>query len=233
MVGKRDYCARLSLLSRKVWELILKPQAYKLLNFARLATFSSQKIAQTRERESNSRESRESSESNNLNTSRNATESCHKDAESCHNATEFCHIERSEISSDSRESRDLAESCHIEKSHESTAHLPFERESFEIVTMLAVLEHLNFPIEMLREIERVLVPNGVLLLTVPSRASKPVLEFLAYKLHIIDEREILDHKKYYNKGDLREAISQVKGLKLHTHRYFQCGMNNFAKIIKC
>lgn len=99
--------------------------------------------------------------------------------------------------------------------------------------MLAVIEHLSNPIAMLREIERLLVPNGILLLTAPSHAAKPVLEFLSYKLHIIDEREIRDHKRYYNKCDFIEFLAQVPKLKLIQHNYFQCGMNNFLKVQKC
>lgn len=99
--------------------------------------------------------------------------------------------------------------------------------------MLAVIEHLSNPIAMLREIERLLVPNGILLLTAPSHAAKPVLEFLSYKLHIIDEREIRDHKRYYNKRDFIESLAQVPKLKLIQHNYFQCGMNNFLKAQKC
>ncbi|STP07620.1 class I SAM-dependent methyltransferase [uncultured Helicobacter sp.] len=111
-------------------------------------------------------------------------------------------------------------------------YLPFKDESFEIVTMLAVIEHLHYPIDMLREIARVLKPNGILLLTAPSHLAKPVLEFLSYRLHLIDENEILDHKRYYNKRDLAESINQVSNLKILQHRYFQCGMNNFLKVVK-
>ncbi|WP_394960151.1 class I SAM-dependent methyltransferase [uncultured Helicobacter sp.] len=119
------------------------------------------------------------------------------------------------------------------QSNPHTITLPFENESFEIVTMLAVIEHLHAPIAMLQEIERVLVPNGILLLTAPSHAAKPVLEFLSYRLRLIDEREIRDHKRYYNKRDFIQSLAQVPRLKLITHRYFQCGMNNFLKAQKC
>ena len=118
------------------------------------------------------------------------------------------------------------------QSSTSHAHLPFENESFEIVTMLAVIEHLSYPIDMLREIERVLVPNGILLLTAPSHLAKPVLEFLSYKLHIVDEREIRDHKRYYNKANFVQSITQVPNLEIIKHTYFQCGMNNFVKVKK-
>lgn len=100
-----------------------------------------------------------------------------------------------------------------------------------MVCMLAVLEHLNYPLLMLKEIRRVLVKNGILLLTVPSHAAKPVLEFLSYKLHIIDEAEIRDHKRYFNKADLLD-LSQRADLSLESHSYFQFGFNNFAKIRK-
>ncbi len=111
-------------------------------------------------------------------------------------------------------------------------HLPFPNESFEVVTMLAVLEHLHHPQAMLQEIARVLKPSGALVLTVPSHAAKPVLEFLAFRLKIVSEEEIRDHKRYYNKRDLRELVALIPELTLTKHTYFQLGMNNFAIIHK-
>lgn len=72
--------------------------------------------------------------------------------------------------------------------------LPFENESFDVVTMLAVLEHLSYPEDILKEIRRVLKKDGRLIITVPSKIAKPILEFLAYKMHVIDRLEIEDHK---------------------------------------
>lgn len=72
--------------------------------------------------------------------------------------------------------------------------LPFENESFDVVTMLAVLEHLSYPEDILKEIYRVLKKDGRLIITVPSKIAKPILEFLAYKMHVIDRLEIEDHK---------------------------------------
>jgi len=63
--------------------------------------------------------------------------------------------------------------------------------------MLAVLEHLERPIKITKEIERILKQNGKLILTVPGRNAKPVLEFLANTMKIFSEDEINAHKKYY------------------------------------
>jgi SAM-dependent methyltransferase len=108
-----------------------------------------------------------------------------------------------------------------------TDHLPFESESFDVVTMLAVLEHLSDPLSMMRETERILKNGGSLVLTVPSKIAKPVLEFLSYRLKIISADEIREHKKYYNCDELEKLFSQT-GMSIEYHRYFQIGMNNFC-----
>lgn len=106
--------------------------------------------------------------------------------------------------------------------------LPFKDSEFDVVCLLAVLEHLNYPFDMMQEIARVLKPKGVAILTVPSHLAKPVLEFLSFKLKIVSEDEIADHKRYYNKKDLLSLSANLNTLKLAKHKYFQCGMNNFA-----
>lgn len=60
--------------------------------------------------------------------------------------------------------------------------LPFETASFDVVSMLAVLEHLSQPEAVVAEVWRVLRPGGWFVGTVPSILGKPVLEFLAFRL---------------------------------------------------
>lgn len=98
--------------------------------------------------------------------------------------------------------------------------------------MLAVLEHLDHPIETVKEIDRILKPKGKLILTVPGRNSKPVLEFLAYKMKIVNEEEINDHKKYYNYRDIEKLFKETDKLKIQEHKYFQFYMNNFCVVKK-
>lgn len=106
--------------------------------------------------------------------------------------------------------------------------LPFESESCDVVTMLAVLDHLEKPDAVLREIVRVLRPGGGLILTVPSWHAKPVLEFLAFRMGIVCAEEIRDHKRYYNREELYWALTEQAGMRLETHRYFQWRFNNFV-----
>lgn len=105
--------------------------------------------------------------------------------------------------------------------------LPFDDQSFDVVSMLAVLEHLEHAEKIVQEIKRVLRVRGTLMLTVPSKSAKPVLEFLAYWLKIISEDEIRDHKRYYNRGDLYDFLHHIGFIEIE-HRYFQLGMNNFC-----
>ncbi len=111
--------------------------------------------------------------------------------------------------------------------------LPFEDKSFDFITLLAVLEHLENEEAILQECSRVLKPNGGLLITVPSWNAKPILEFLSFRLGIVNPVEIRDHKRYYDKSDLYTLFEKLDHLKIEKHKYFQLGCNNllFAKKI--
>ncbi|MEH2139780.1 class I SAM-dependent methyltransferase [Nostoc sp.] len=110
--------------------------------------------------------------------------------------------------------------------------LPFKDESFDVVTMLAVLEHIEHENEILKEIYRVLVPQGKLILTVPSVWSQSILEFLAYRLKIVSEAEIRDHKRYYKREHLKKKLVNGAGFQGFYHQYFQFWMNNFCIVTK-
>lgn len=115
--------------------------------------------------------------------------------------------------------------------HDLNLKLPFPDEEFDVVLTLANLEHLENPLENLREIFRVLKPNGTMLLTAPTFRAKPVLEFLAFRLNLISQAEIRDHRNYFSKIILLDWCREA-GFSRATHKYFQCGMNNFLKAEK-
>lgn len=109
--------------------------------------------------------------------------------------------------------------------------LPMASESVDFVTSLANLEHLHEPLLNLQEIHRVLRKEGILVLTTPSTAAKPVLECLAFKLKLIDPAEILDHKRYFSKKMLHDYLTRA-GFHTVSVKRFQGGMNLHAIAIK-
>ena len=111
--------------------------------------------------------------------------------------------------------------------------LPMEDQSVDVALSLAVLEHLDRPEVFGREVCRVLRPGGVLLLTTPGPTSKPLLEFLAFRLHIIDEHEIADHKHYFSSAELIELFAK-SGFKREniSAQTFLFGMNNIVRVQK-
>lgn len=101
--------------------------------------------------------------------------------------------------------------------------------SLEISLCLSVLEHLWEPVEALRELRRITVPDGLVLLNVPSWRGKPFLEFSAFKLHLSPAQEMDDHKRYYDPKDLWPLLVEAgfvpSGIGCHRHKF---GLNTFA-----
>lgn len=72
--------------------------------------------------------------------------------------------------------------------------IPFERESFDMVTCQTVLIHLKDPRQGLREMLRVLKPGGLLLLAEPNNfANRAVMNSLTEKLSV---DEVMDRMKF-------------------------------------
>lgn len=111
--------------------------------------------------------------------------------------------------------------------------LSMASDSIDVALSLAVLEHLERPDTFLKEAYRVLKPGGLLLLTTPGPTSKPLLEFLAFQLKIIDDHEIRDHKHYFSSKELEECFAKA-GFKTENidAKTFIFGMNNVVKAIK-
>ncbi|TSD03038.1 MAG: type 11 methyltransferase [Parcubacteria group bacterium Athens0714_26] len=111
-------------------------------------------------------------------------------------------------------------------SHDLNQVLPFEENSFDVAVSLANLEHLENPTKNINEIFRVLRPGGLLLLTTPTIYAKPVLEFLSFKLKIVSEEGVRDHKNYFTREKLIGILKNA-GFASVRHRYFQLFMNSF------
>ncbi len=107
-------------------------------------------------------------------------------------------------------------------------------EDIDCITSLACFEHIEsseLPV-VLRELSQHTPQHTIILGTVPTPPAKPVLEFLSYKLGLIDASQVRDHRIYYDKSNLAEVVVQG-GWSLAAYRTFQFGMNSFFRLEKC
>ena len=112
---------------------------------------------------------------------------------------------------------------------------PLDNESIDTIFLNAVLEHLNSPKAILLDCLRILKKNGSIIITTPTPESKVLLEFLAFKLHIINESEIKEHVHYYSKEDIDSLVLELnKSYKLELVKYkkFELGFNSLVVIKK-
>jgi SAM-dependent methyltransferase len=110
------------------------------------------------------------------------------------------------------------------------SHLPFSDGFFGIVTLLAVVEHLNPDrlVLILKECYRVLMPDGLVILTTPAAWTDVLLKLMA-RLNLVSVEEIREHTFAYTLpligwhfGQAGFAINKVR------FGYFEMGLNMWA-----
>jgi len=109
--------------------------------------------------------------------------------------------------------------------------IPLPDKSVDYLTMLAVLEHLDYPEQVLKECWRILKNKGYLIITVPSPIADPILNFLAYKLKLIEKEELDDHKHYFYVKKLKKILNEA-GFQILKIKKFELGFNIFILAIK-
>lgn len=100
---------------------------------------------------------------------------------------------------------------------------------FDVALSLAVIEHLERgdADEHLSLIAQSLRPGGRIVLTTPTPRSRRLLEFLAFRLHLISADEIADHKYYYPLDEI-SAVVEGAGFETVSAETFQFGMNQMV-----
>jgi uncharacterized protein (TIRG00374 family) len=85
--------------------------------------------------------------------------------------------------------------------------IPFEKESFDVITMLAVIEHLEYDqtTEIIKNCYSLLKKSGILIITTPAHWSDPLLKIMA-KLNIVSSEEINEHKHAYSMKELNNLL---------------------------
>ena len=118
----------------------------------------------------------------------------------------------------------------IQFSHYDLEHddrMPFDDEFFDIVTMLAVFEHIEPEILVcqLKEIRRMLKPDGLFIMTTPAGWTDGILTAMA-ALHLVSSVEFEEHKDAYTPKKI-SALYQKAGFQKEKMDigYFELFMN--------
>ncbi|HEX6938040.1 MAG TPA: methyltransferase domain-containing protein [Longimicrobiales bacterium] len=110
--------------------------------------------------------------------------------------------------------------------------LPFDDGSVDVVTMLAVFEHLDHDVlrHTLAEIRRILRPGGVYVLTTPAAWTDRLLRALA-RLGLVSAEEIEEHKDAYTHARIADLLAHA-GFDRAAMRFgtFEFGMNLWATV---
>lgn len=104
--------------------------------------------------------------------------------------------------------------------------IPLPDDTADVVTMIALIEHLHDPEPLLIDARRVLKKTGVIVITTPAPVCDPLLRTMA-ALRIVSREEIRDHKHYYSRSGLRDLLARC-GYEHVRAGAFQFGLNNYA-----
>ena len=87
--------------------------------------------------------------------------------------------------------------------------LPFEKEYFSVITMLAVVEHLdpNALAKRIADIREHLQPGGRLILTTPAGWTHGLLKMMS-RVGLVSREEIEEHEFQYSAKELRDVMLQ-------------------------
>lgn len=118
----------------------------------------------------------------------------------------------------------------VEQDIACSSALPFDSSFFDVVTMLAVFEHLDEATlrRVLQEIQRVLGPGGLYVMTTPAKWTQGILNVLSY-LRLVSQREIDEHIAQYSRREIASLLFEAGFEHSHIREgTFELGMNIWA-----
>lgn len=98
-----------------------------------------------------------------------------------------------------------------------------QHKSVDVITALAVIEHIDSPDEFISNCRKLLKPNGTIILTTPAPYADPILKFVS-RLGIINNDEIEEHKTYFTPSKLKKLLISKK-FQVTVARTFLLGFN--------
>lgn len=119
---------------------------------------------------------------------------------------------------------------HVVHDLEVSPGLPFDDGTFNVITLLAFVEHVEPEVAaaILREANRALAPGGIVIVTTPAAWSDGLLHTMA-RMGLVSPEEIHEHAFAYSLQTLGVAMGQA-GFSPRKFRagYFELGMNLWA-----
>jgi SAM-dependent methyltransferase len=110
---------------------------------------------------------------------------------------------------------------------EAGSHLPFPDDYFDVITALAVFEHIDQErlVPLLSEVARLLKPGGQYIMTTPAPWTEGILATMA-RVRLVSSAEIDEHKGAYSRSEIREVLAEA-GFESGAIRsgYFELFMN--------
>ena len=112
------------------------------------------------------------------------------------------------------ETEDLSQSNNITVIHwdlEENHNLPLGNEYFDVITMLAVFEHIEPGklTDILNEIYRILKPDGLFIMTTPAGWTETLLRIMA-SIGLVSRIEIEEHKDAYTHRKILSFLQKTK-----------------------
>lgn len=117
--------------------------------------------------------------------------------------------------------------CFANYNLEVNDRMPFEGDFFDVITMLAVFEHIEPEklVHQLKEIRRILKPDGMFIMTTPAGWTDGVLTVMA-ALRLVSAVEFKEHKDAYTSAKILALYQKAGFLKEKIKMgYFEMFMN--------